>query len=144
MNEKSYQICKSNLVEDYDSVLTQLQQKALILKLFGSKNAEEFSVKDGVSQFIIRRKYALIVRNITYLGYDKNNNDYRMNKKRIQIPSKIKENFAYNFSKGLTTYYIGIYSYESEKIFYMLCLIPKSFLKKKQIIHQLMFQFLIY
>ena len=117
MNEKSYQICKSNIVEDYDSVLTPLQQKALILKLFGSKNVEDILVKNGVSQFIIRGKYALIVRNITYLGYDKTNNDYRMNKKRIQIPSKIKENFLYNNSKGLTTYYIGIYSYESEKNF---------------------------
>lgn len=109
---KPCQLDGSNIIYDEDSKLTQLQIEALIQKIFSSKKVKKIG-----KQFIINNKTALLVKNITWLGYDKQNDDYRVDKKRIQLSKDYSYIAKSNLNNGIKTYFIGIYSYEKEKDF---------------------------
>lgn len=128
-NIKPYQIEKADIVEDYDSLLSPQQFYPLLSKIFGSTSIKSETKEGFVQQFVIRKKYAIVVRNLTYLGYDKGNDDYRLEKKRIQIPTTINKNLVDNETRGLKTFYIGVYSYESEKNFLYVVFDSDSYLK---------------
>ena len=115
MEIKPFQVDGADIVEDDDNILHQSQIYPLFLKIFGSKNIKLEEKSGFVPQMIVRGKYAIVARNLSYLGYDKGNDDYRQEKKRIQIPSNITNNIQDNLKRNLRMFYVGIYSYEKEK-----------------------------
>ena len=127
MNDiKPFQLNGCNIINDHDSLLTPEQICALIKKIFKSSN-----VVIDRKQFIINKKTALLAKNISYLGYDKKNDDLRLEKKRIQLPSYFVDYVNENSTKGITTYYMGIYSYEKEKDFLFAIFDTSSYIGKK-------------
>lgn len=114
---KPCQLNGTNIIYDDDNQLTSLQIQALLLKIFKSSN-----IVKKENQFLLKkRKIALIVKNLSWLNIDKNNGDPRLEKKRIQIPKYANEYIKNNIENGYTTYFLGIYSNESEKD-YLYCL----------------------
>lgn len=101
------QINKSgNIVLDYDETLSVSEIKELLFTLF-----KPVIQQDG-KQFLLYKKIALLVCNVTYLG-----NPHPIYKKRIQLKPYYLDYFKKNSMKNINTLYLGIYSYKKTHLF---------------------------
>ena len=110
---KPLQIKGKKIISDNDYTLTPAQIEALLIKKLGASNV----VKDEKQYLIKKRKIALLAKNCTWINYDKANDDYRIDRRRVQLSDYFPEYVNNNYKKGITTFYLGIYSYEAERDF---------------------------
>lgn len=105
--KKVEQILKNgNIKLDFDEKLNLSEISTLMNELFNPM------IKKDDKQFVLFNKIAVLVCNVTYLG-----NPHPLYKKRIQLKSYYLDYLKNNVKKGLTTIYLGIYSYKQTKLF---------------------------
>lgn len=97
------------VILDYDQPIRISEEEPLFKSLFGDKVRKE---KDIRIQFIIGEKLALLVKAVTYLG-----NPWQSYKKRIQLPIDFREQYLRNIRNHLSTLFVGIYRYESLRMY---------------------------
>ncbi len=104
-----------NIIHDNDVKISPSMLLYSIDRLFGKdriqSGKEFFNDEKYNKEIIIDGKIALLVKNCTWLNYDRGNDDYRVTKRRIQLSSYYHEYTQHNISNGLTTYYVGVYPY---------------------------------
>lgn len=117
--KKSYQILKNgHLIKDFDQTLTTKEIYKLFEKMFGD------NLKKDDKQYILFGKVAILAANVTYLG-----NPHPDYKKRIQLKDYYLEYAKKNNEKGLTTLFVGIYTYNKTTLFVVFE--PETYLNKK-------------
>ena len=127
ISNKPLQIKDKKLIHDDDVKLTPKQIEALLEKLLGSQN-----IKKVDNQFLVKsRKIALLPKCCTWINKDAKRNDYRVERRRVQLSKNYPDYVLKNFEKGYTTYYLGIYCYEAERDFLYILFDTTQYAKKK-------------
>lgn len=124
---KPLQIKDKKLIHDDDAILTSKQIEALLEKTLGHNNIIK---KDG--QYLVKkRKIALLAKCCTWINKDSKRNDYRVERRRVQLSKHFPKYVLKNYENGFTTYYLGIYCYESEKDFLYILFDTTQYAKNK-------------
>ena len=105
--KKVEQINKAgNIVIDYDQTLSVGQITSLMRSLFDPV------LKLDEKQYVLYDKLGLLVCNVTYLGHP-----HPTYKKRIQLKTYYLDYLIKNTKNGIKTLYVGIYTYNSTRLF---------------------------
>lgn len=105
--KKVDQILKNGkITSDFDQVLTPKELDSLYFSLFRGQ------VTKDRKQYILFGKVGILTANVTYLGHP-----HPIYKKRIQLKDYYPEYVCENRKNGLTTLYVGVYTYNRTKLF---------------------------
>lgn len=97
-----------HIVHDFGEILTPQEMRSAALQHFPNS----YELGSEVFGEINGKKYALYLKNISYLG-----NPHSINKKRIQIPGSFREVYRCNKAQGIETLLIGVYYYNGHTMF---------------------------
>lgn len=103
------------ILHDFDNVIRSNEKIYDILKYVfkghSVKKGKDFIDDCPNIEYIIDDKTAILVKNCTWLNYDKGRDDYRVSKRRIQLSDYFPAATKEAIDKGLDVYYVGLYSY---------------------------------
>lgn len=97
-----------NIVEDYAEILNQAELSRIVENTFRCNSVEAGTAYGEYKG----KKYCILYKNISYLGIP-----HPIYKKRIQIPTSFIKKYNENLSKGISTFFIGVYKYKENEIF---------------------------